>query len=397
MNCSPRGFIGFFIFFLTLGVGYTPYTLATSATQKKIQRRAKRLKKRARRLRHRPRKIKRTIIYPKFSRTLSKFFDHTEDPTPDSNYYMWEGESTIPFDELILSWNALRPAEGHITFYVSVKHTAWSPWHRFAEWGAETQKTFINKLNPDVHTKYVKVEMQRNLLATAFRVKAIFSEGASKRSLNALFACISNMRMFRQHRSAPDKPSVLVKGVPQQSQMVIDHPRAKDLCSPASTSMIVQYFAKKLYGGIGPLEMPGYVADFADKVHDDGVLGIYGNWLLNVAQAHDASNGNLFCRVERLNSFSELYDYLSKEIPVAVSVRRLKGGATPYSSGHFMVVVGWDSDTDSVICIDPAFKGNRKTLKRYKLSHFLSAWALSRNLSYISMPKHGIWQWEEIS
>ncbi|MBM3886955.1 hypothetical protein FJ364_03395, partial [Candidatus Dependentiae bacterium] len=310
-------------------------------------------------------------------------------------HYIWEGEGSIPFDELILSWNALRPAVGKITFFVSVKHNTWSPWHRLAEWGASSQKTFVNKLNPYVHTKYVKVEMQRKLVATSFKIKAVFSEGASKRSLNALFACISNMHMFRQNRNLPIKPSILVKGVPQQSQMIIDHPRARDLCSPASTSMIVQYFANKLCMARGRLAMHDYVIDFADKVHDKGVLDIYGNWPLNVAQAHDASNGHIFYRVERLNSFDELYNYISKEIPVAVSVRRLKGGATPYSAGHFMVVVGWDSISGSIICIDPAFRGNRKTLRRYKLTNFLKAWGLSRNLSYIPMPKHSIWVWQE--
>jgi hypothetical protein len=391
MNCSVRGVAGLFLLFTFFSLN-TASTIYGKTAQKKSAH-SKHSKKR----RHIKNRIRRKVVYPKFSRTLSKFFDHTNDQSSDLAHCIWETESAIPFDELILSWNALRPAEGHITFYVSVKHNDWSPWHRLAEWGADTQKTFVNKLHPYVHTKFVKVEMQKNTVASAFKIKAAFSNGASKRSLNALFACISNMRLFRQNRMAPEKPSLLVKGVPQQSQMVLDHPRAKDLCSPASTTMIVQYFANKLYGSRGILGMHDHVIDFADKVHDDGVLGIYGNWPLNVAQAHDASNGNIFYRVERLNSFNELYDYLSKEIPVAVSVRRLKGGATPYSKGHFMVVVGWDSAKNSVICIDPAFKGNRRTLKRYKLPHFLTAWGLSRNLSYIPMPKHGILQWQEIS
>ncbi len=399
MNCSSSKFIRFLAFFMMLFMGIGLNTPIDASTHQigKTSRKNKR-KKRSRRNRSMRKKVTHNIIYTKFSRTLSKFFDHEQDPIPESNYYVWQGESKIPFDELILSWNALRPAQGHITFYVSVKHEAekdFSPWHRLAEWGSDSQKTFTNQLNPYVHTKYVKVEMQRDLVASAFKIKAVFSEGASKRSLNALFACISNMKMFRHNRSIPEKSSLLIKGVPQQSQMVVDHPRYKELCSPASTSMIVQYFANKLYGGMGSQRMQDYVYDFAEKVHDDGVLGIYGNWPLNVAQAHDASNGNIFYRVERLNNFAELYDYLSKEIPVAVSVRRLKGGATPYRGGHFMVVVGWDSTRNSVICIDPAFRGNRKTLKRYNLSHFLTAWALSRNLSYIPMPKHGIWQWQE--
>ena len=97
------------------------------------------------------------------------------------------------------------------------------------------------------------------------------------------------------------------------------------------------------------------MADFADKVYDNGYLNIYGNWPLNVAAAHDATYGNVFFRVERLNFFDDLYKYLSKKIPVAVSVRKLRGGATSYSNGHLMVVVGWNKEKQCVLCIDPAF------------------------------------------
>ena len=350
---------------------------------------AKRRQKR--RIRRTKKTVQKSIVHPNFSQTYSKFFDDAEQEveTDDSLFYIWEQTSQLAFDELILSWNALRPEKGKITFYVSIKHSDWSPWHRIAEWGPNFQRTFVNKLNPYVHTKHVRVEMQRKKLGTAFKIKAVFADGAPKKSLNALFACVANMKLFKTSMPNLNRPSLAVEGVPQQSQM-INHPRAQDLCSPASTSMIINYFARKLYGPNSQLassNMRSYLTNFAAKVHDNGPLNIYGNWLLNVAQAHDSSNGKIFYRVERLNNFNELYNYLLKEIPVAVSVRRLKGGATPYSNGHFMVVVGWNRAKKTVICIDPAFKKNKATLKSYKIHHFLAAWGLSRNLSYIPIPR----------
>jgi hypothetical protein len=174
--------------------------------------------------------------------------------------------------------------------------------------------------------------------------------------------------------------------------MVINHPRAKELCSPTSTSMLVNYFTNKIYGYSMNGHMRDYVVDFADKVHDNGYLDIYGNWILNVAQAFDSSNGEVFFRVERLNGFNNLYDYLAKRIPVAVSVRRLRGGATPYRNGHFMVVVGWNSIKHTVLCIDPAFGNNTSTLHSYKLWDFLRAWGRSLNLSYIPIPSREVWK-----
>ena len=329
----------------------------------------------------------------KFSQTISKFFAPSF-LEKNPHYVVWTAKTAIPFTELILSWNALRPSEGKLTFWINVQHhgNRWSGWQRLAEWGAHTQRTFINRRNPYVHTKHVRVEMQKKASGQAFKVKVAFSGGAESTNLKALFACHSNLRKFGLSKPATAKPSVFVEGVPRQSQKVLDHPRANDLCSPTSTSMIVNYFMGKMYGFKCP-RMHDYVIDFADKAHDKGMANIYGNWLLNVAQAFDASNGDVFYRVERLNSFNDLYHYLAKKIPVVVSVRKLVGGASPYRYGHHIVVVGWNREKQSVVCIDPAFRQKKSTLKLYKIWHFLRAWARSTNLSYIPLPKSELWNW----
>ena len=72
---------------------------------------------------------------------------------------------------------------------------------------------------------------------------------------------------------------------------------------------------------------------------------------------------------------------------MAVSVRRLRGGATPYASGHFLVVVGWNRQKRRVVCLDPAFGSNRLVLKAYRLQDFLRAWHRSMNLAYVPMPR----------
>ncbi|MFA6527063.1 MAG: C39 family peptidase [Candidatus Babeliales bacterium] len=335
-----------------------------------------------------------TPVQP-FSKPLSKFFDESSFPGSsqrDPYEYVWEVDKTKPFNELIFSWNALRPEKGKITFLVSTNYPQTSGWHRIAEWGPDYQRTFTNKHHPYVHTKHVRVEMQKHKLATGFRVKVIFSDGAPPHNLRALFACISDTKLFKI--SLPNINSlknIPPLSVPKQSQMVIDHPRAHDLCSPTSTSMLVNYFTNKMYHRHIRENMQDYVADFADKVHDDGNLNIYGNWILNVAQAFDSANGGVFFRVERLNNFASLHDYLTKRIPVAVSVRRLRGGAMPYRNGHFMVVVGWDSVKRMVTCIDPAFGSNGTTLRHYKLRDFLQAWGRSLNLSYIPIPSRQVW------
>lgn len=325
-----------------------------------------------------------------FSKTACKFFTEEElaavsgQKTPE---LMWESSQLMPFNELIVSWNAFRPEIGHMTLWVSVKYrNQWSRWHRLAQWGPKYQRTFLNKLHPVVHTKHCRVEMQKNTLARGFRMKMVFHNGANPTNLKSFFGCFSRLSHFKiLHPNVTELPSVAVRGIPRQSQMVLNHGRFRDLCSPVSTSMLVGYFHQKLFGAKPHDSMHDFSVDFANKAHDQGYLNIYGNWILNVAEAFDRCKGSVFFRVERLNSFYDLHKHLSNKVPVAVSVRRLRGGATPYANGHIMVVVGWNKLKRKVLCIDPAFSPSKATLKAYRLSDFLHAWSRSNNLAYVPM------------
>lgn len=329
------------------------------------------------------------ITRPKrFAQTLSKIFAEDDYKTPEL-YLEWTTKTSMPFNELIISWNALRPEKGTITFYVSLyHHNHWSAWHRIATWQADSQATYTNVKNRYIHTKYVRTEVQKGIFASGFRIKALFSQGASKNSLHALFGCASNMNHFKTEPSLQlDKSCILVKHVPCQSQMILDHPRARDLCAPTSLSIMARYFIKKYCHTKPQTSLHDFAVSFADKVYDHGTHNIYGNWLLNSAQAYEAAGQKVFFSVQRLNNFHELYAHLEQSMPVAVSVRRLKGGATSYANGHIMVVVGWDKKKQRVLCVDPAFEHNHATLKSYRIKDFLKAWGLSKNLAYVPLNK----------
>ncbi len=324
-----------------------------------------------------------------FSHTICKFFKESEfegiAQLAKGPAITWEKSGVEPFNELIVSWNALRPVHGAMTVWLSVHHVGqWSRWHRLAEWSVHSQRTFVNKLNKYIHTKHCRLEMQHGAEADGFKVKVSFSDASDANKLKAVFACVSRLDNFCLIRPRTnDLPSVSMRDVPRQSQMVLDHTRCCDLCSPTSTSMIVAYLRQKIIGN-SITSMHDYVINFAEKVHDHG-LDIYGNWILNVAQAFEAVGGAAFFRVERLNSFYDLHRYLMQKLPVAVSVRRLPGGATPYAKGHIMVVVGWNRQKSCVICQDPAFGSNNAVLKAYPLLRFLRAWGRSCNLAYVPM------------
>lgn len=334
--------------------------------------------------------------FANFSHITSKFLttnDFTDDDGKVSNNYVWISSQKNPFTELILSWNALRPKKGDFSFFVSVKHNKWSSWYKLSQWGVKTQQTFVNSRVPIVQTKHVRMVLTRGKKSNAFRIKVVAQNGADLRNLKALFVDTCDMTKFCEIKPNLEKPTTYIKGFPRQSQMVVGHPRFRDICSPTSLSMILDYHLnpQRLSPKIGGLT--SFVSNFANLVHDNSYLDIYGNWILNAAQVFDSSKGNVFCRAQRLNNFDELYDYIKRKIPVAVSIRgKLRGGRKPYDNGHFVVVIGWSQKKKAVICVDPAFSSSKKTLKAYHLKDFLTAWGKSRNLSYIAIPKNNFYK-----
>lgn len=303
------------------------------------------------------------------------------------NTLVWEEHNIDPFEEAVFSWNARR-RKGKFTIYVAIEHSAGKAvWHRLAEWGAKGQKTFGKKA-PFVLTSYSRVHMRGDIKGKGFRVKVVAEDGANIKDMHALFVCTSNFKKYRRPGFNIDMPSVVINNVPRQSQFRLDHPRYKDLCAPTSTSMIVRYFSQK-QGEVSRLpSLHHSAALFADKVYDKS-LNIYGNWILNVAQAYDASDGNVFFRAERLHGPKHLHSYLMKQIPVAVSVRGwIPGAAHVYRNGHFIVIVGWNNETKRFICIDPAFRVTKKLLTSYSAKDFLAAWRRSLHMAYIPIPRN---------
>jgi hypothetical protein len=324
--------------------------------------------------------------YNRFSKKYSKIV-----PTEllNKNYYIWQENDAKRFTELILSWNTFRPKNGKYSFYVSVKYNnRWSAWSKISEWSLRGQKTFLNSKNKFVQTKHVRVEMQQKLMADGFKIKVLAENGADIKNLKALFVSVCDMNKFVFDTNIYNKKSTIIKGVPKVSQWNVKHQRAKDFCSPTSMTMVLGYFYKKGLFKKFTNNLEGYVKAIAPRVHDDSYLDIYGAWPLNIAQAFNSSRGSLYCSVERLYGFDELYEYVNRKIPVAVSVRgHLRGGFKPYDNGHFVVVVGWDNKRKTILCVDPAFVTEKTMLRAYNLKDFMKAWGTSRNLAYIMLPR----------
>jgi hypothetical protein len=295
-----------------------------------------------------------------------------------SSFY-FSKEATPAFSQLLFSWNAFRPSNGHFTFYVQVRNAqkkTWGKWHKMADWGANVQRSYATKSDGVSSYAHVRLEVAPNVLADGFRVKVVSADGADIDLVQECAVSIANYAQFKSEKvqSVSRLASVHIDNVPKISQRLIDHSDKDRICSPASCTMLTRYLTQD---HIDPIE-------FARNSYDSG-LGVYGSWPFNMAHAFEQVDGQASFFTARLNSFTDIHEQLERGIPVVVSVRGpLPGATSQYKYGHLLLVVGWDAQKQQVLCHDPAYYSVKETFAQYPIKDFLRAWESSRRLAYMA-------------
>lgn len=285
----------------------------------------------------------------------------------------WHQETLKPFNELILSWNGDRPEQGKIDFYIRVKTEEWSSWLHYASWSKEEQCTF-SETKGDVKSYQDAIELLNGKKASAFEVRVV-SEG--KASLHGLHVYTNG---DKRSEPLPFYPTEMVHlNVQGLSQMALNHPRNGSICSPTSTTAVLRYLTQR------PIDS----LEFAAHARDHG-FDIYGNWILNTAQASAELGSNWNCWVERLDGFSDIHNRLMRGFPIVISIRGpLQGSALPYEQGHLIAIVGYEPIGRRVLCMDPAFPSDEKTLVSYDLDELMQAWNRRGQVAYLFESKKG--------
>jgi hypothetical protein len=278
------------------------------------------------------------------------------------------GHVDVPqFTQLIFAWNAFRPGKGHFTFLVQARNAVnkeWGKWHKMVDWGSSIQCSYSSSSDGHTHYQHVRLETETNQFADGFRLKVVAHNGAILQEVHGIAASIANFSLFKPEAldgHLKKLTSVRITQVPRLSQFAIKHADKDRICSPTSCTMLMCFLLKK---HIDP-------SDFADKVFDTG-LNAYGSWPFNTAHAFERAGGSLWFLLVRLNSFNDLHHQLTRGFPVVVSIRgTLSRAPKPYPSGHLLVVVGFDTARQEVICHDPAFAQHAETAQRNKVSDFI--------------------------
>ena len=306
---------------------------------------------------------------------LRKSFDFEQ--YSNDGALIWEVTDITPFNMAIISWEGKRPTHERVyRFQVSVFIDEWTPWIDYAYWSSTNQHTFSHHLsNGRLSTDQDIILVNANMKGTGCRVRLkaegpVYLENIIRIHLSAIDRDIHKVDLgslsYFEHSIHLDVPGL--------SQIALNDERRQRLCSPTSLTAVIRYLTGTSH--ISPL-------NFADAVLDTA-FDIYGNWVLNTAQAAHELGERWRCFPAFLRSFDQILERLGCGIPVIVSVKGpLRGGAFSYESGHLLVVKGFDPKEKRVYCMDPAFSTDRSTSVDYDLQDFINAWRRRFGVAYM--------------
>ncbi|WP_161884294.1 peptidase C39 family protein [Deinococcus alpinitundrae] len=264
------------------------------------------------------------------------------------------------YDELIPSWNALTPPGSSLT--LEVKPAGAVRFYSFGTWQSAAGRTSLDG-QKDSFGQMMTDTLRLVRKAAGFEYRLTLRASGASPSLNLLaFNTSDRSQRLASVGAVGDKSSWnKLLNVPPRSQMLYKD-GGEVWCSPTSTSMILGYYGVDIR-----------VLEAAKATYDAAYDGT-GNWPFNMAFA--AEHG-LRALVSRLPSLREAERYLAAGIPLGVSLGwkagELPGAAVPSSSGHLMVLVGFDAQGNPVLN-DPAAPTDAGVRRSYPRAVFERLW-----------------------
>ena len=294
-------------------------------------------------------------------------------------------KSQIPWNELIVSWNADAPAGT----FLKIEASAISPGHQtrfytIANWSLNNKpfpRTSVRgQKDADGNVDTDTLVLNQPAEVAQLRVTLGGTNGPAPRLkfLGLSFANTKIPVMVREpNRAAWGK----IIATPEHSQH--GSWTNKGWCSPTSLSMALSRWAEIL----NRPEMNLTVPEVAAKVYDADFKGT-GNWPFNTAFA--GSFPGMRSYVTRLDDLAEVEDWIAAGIPVILSARWdwLLPGRPIDRDGHLIVCIGFTENGDVVIN-DPAtrLEQGEPVRRIYKRANVIRSWTKSHNAVYLVYPE----------
>ncbi|UBV42066.1 peptidase C39 family protein [Deinococcus taeanensis] len=279
------------------------------------------------------------------------------------------------FDELVPSWNAVTPARGSVSVEVRVQAGGtWTRWYSFGSWSAAGDRASLDGQR-DAAGQVLTDTLRLNAKASTYQYRVTLRGAGTALKLVALNT--SDRARRSEGLGAPGNRAAWGREVkvPTRSQML--YPNGGEVwCSPTSVSMILAHYGVNV-------SVPDAAQGTFDRVYDGT-----GNWPFNAAYA---GTWGLRAVILRLPSLAEAEKFTAAGTPLAVSLGwkagELPGAAIASSTGHLMVLTGFDAKGNPVLN-DPAAPTDAGVRRTYPRAVFERLWlAHSGGLTYLITPQ----------
>lgn len=291
---------------------------------------------------------------------------------------------SIAFSEAIASWQAKTPQGTWLEVELRAQlNGSWSKWYSAGAWHQHDtpfrRHSFTGQADHNGDVTVDTLVLEQSASAAQARITLFTTDRTLSPQVYSLGVAFSN-----NHDSASAEPRTGMTSnlsVPKRSQMVFPD-GGEEWCSPTSVSMVMAYWSSSIGNKALNQPVPTVVKGVWDYIYDGG-----GNWPFNTAYA--ASFG-LEGKVVRLDSLAEVERWTAAGVPVIASIAygrgELTGSPIPSSTGHLLVVRGFDS-TGNVLTNDPAAASDAAVAITYKRAEFAKAWSHSDGTVYLIYPR----------
>jgi hypothetical protein len=294
--------------------------------------------------------------------------------------------SQIPWNQLVVSWNADAPPGTFVNVEASARHgDTPTKFYTLGQWSpdrAAFPRASVRRQNDSdgtVDTDTLILEQPASAVQVRITLGGL---NGARPKLKFLGLSFANTKVPVAVRPPNEAVWGTVIATPMRSQH--GYAQEKGWCSPTSLSMVLARWAEIL----DRPEMNLTVPQVAAAVYDAG-LGGTGNWPFNTAFA--GSFPHMRAYVTRFDDLAEVEDWIAAGLPVILSTRWdwLQPGRPPDTDGHLVVCIGFTENGDVVIN-DPATRLDRgESVQRiYKRDNVIHAWTKSHNTVYLVYPEN---------
>ena len=277
----------------------------------------------------------------------------------------WAPRATVT--QLLPSLSALGGDDTSVRLEISARVAGeWTPWIGGASLGSDAFSPLPSSCpglacDIDVFAAAAPID--------AVRLRARMRGAGAARALDAPWLlALSAWTGAVNARPAPGPGASIA--VPPRSQLVAGGAAARNICSPTSVAMVLEYWR-------APVDTLTLAAEIYQPALDR-----YGVWPAAIrAAARHGVAGYLL----RFPDWTSAAWCLERGMPIVASVRyapgELTAAAIPETTGHLLVITGYDADTAFVN--DPIAPTIESVPRRYRLTELTRVWLERTGVGYV--------------